>query len=106
LVDGGLSILQYADDAIIILDDNLEGARNMKLVLCAFEHFSGLKINFYKSELFCYSAAKQIELEYSQIFGCEQGKFPFKYLGIPMHHRKLSNLDRKRSRRTFPKNVK
>jgi hypothetical protein len=28
LVDGGLSILQYADDAIIILDDILEGARN------------------------------------------------------------------------------
>jgi hypothetical protein len=61
------------------------------------------EINFYKSELFCYIAAKQIELEYSQIFGCEQGKFPFKYLGIPMHHRKLSNLDRKEVEERFQK---
>jgi hypothetical protein len=65
LVDGGLSILQYIDDTIIFLDDDLEGAKNMKLVLCAFEHLSGLKINFHKSELFCYGAAKQTELEYS-----------------------------------------
>jgi hypothetical protein len=60
LVDGGLSILQYADDTIIFLDDDLEGARNMKLVLCAFQHLSGLKINFHKRDLFCYSATKLV----------------------------------------------
>jgi hypothetical protein len=63
------------------------------LLLCAFEHLSGLKINFHKSQLFCYDAAKERELEYSKIFGCNKGHYPFKYLGIPMHHRKLSNED-------------
>jgi hypothetical protein len=91
LVDGGLSILQYADDTIIFMEDDLERAKNMKLVLCVFEQLSALKINFHKSELFYYGAAKGLELEYSDIFGCGVGSFLFKYLGIPMHHRKLSN---------------
>jgi hypothetical protein len=30
---------------------------------------------------------------YSTIFGCQGVSFPFKYLGIPMHYRKLSNKD-------------
>jgi hypothetical protein len=29
--------------------------------------------------------------EYSRIFGCQSGTYPFKYLGIPMHHKKLSS---------------
>jgi hypothetical protein len=33
LVDGGVSILQYADDKIIFLDHDLEKALNMKLIL-------------------------------------------------------------------------
>jgi hypothetical protein len=51
LVDKGLSILQYADDIIIFLDHNLEQAKKMKLLLTVFEHLSGLKINFHKSEI-------------------------------------------------------
>jgi hypothetical protein len=52
LVDGGFSILQYADDTIIFMEHNLEKALNMKLILCIFEELSGLKINFHKSEIF------------------------------------------------------
>jgi hypothetical protein len=36
LVDGGVSILQYADDTIIFLDHDLEKSLNMKLILCIF----------------------------------------------------------------------
>lgn len=28
-----------------------------------------------------------------KLFGCKQGSFPFRYLEIPMHHRKSSNGD-------------
>ena len=59
LVDGGASILQYADDTIIFMKHDLGKARNMKLVLCLFEQLSGLKINFHKSELFCFGRAKR-----------------------------------------------
>jgi hypothetical protein len=101
LVDDDLSILQYADDTIIFLENDRQGARNMKLLLCVFEQLSGLKINFHKSELFCYGAAKEFEEEYSQIFGCGTDSFPFCYLGIPMHHRKLRNSDWKEVEERF-----
>ena len=91
LVDEGLSILQYADDMVLFMEDDLDEAKNLKLVLVAFEKLSGLKINFHKSELFCFGAANNHSLEYKRIFGCVEGSFPFRYLGIPMHYRKLSN---------------
>jgi hypothetical protein len=54
---------------------------------------SGLKINFHKSELFCFGKAKEEHDQYKPIFGCDVGSLPFKYLGIPIHYRKLKNSD-------------
>ena len=81
LVEGGVSILQYADDTIIFMEHDLVKARNMKLVLCLFEQLSGLKINFNKSELFCFGRAKEEHDHYKQLFGCELGYLAFTYLG-------------------------
>jgi ABC-type proline/glycine betaine transport system ATPase subunit len=39
LVDGGVSILQYADDTIIFMEHDIEKALNMKLILCIFSSF-------------------------------------------------------------------
>jgi hypothetical protein len=63
----------------------------MKLILCIFEQLSGLKINFHKSEIFYFGKAKDVEDQYRNIFGCESGTLPFKYLGIPIHFRRLKN---------------
>jgi hypothetical protein len=93
LVDDGLSILQYVDDSIIFLDHDLEQAKNMKLLLTVFEQLSGLKINFHKSEIFCYGGAKEFQDEYIEHFGCNVGEYPFRYVGIPMHHRQLLNSE-------------
>jgi len=65
----------------------------MKTILCAFEQLSGLKINFHKSEIFCFGEAKSCESQYIELFGCNPGSFPLRYLGIPIHYRKLSNSD-------------
>jgi hypothetical protein len=92
-VDDGLSILQYTDDTIIFLDHDLERARNLKVLLCAFEQLSRLKINYHKSEIFYYGEAKEVQEDYSNIFRCQCGTYPFKYLRIPMHHKRLSNND-------------
>lgn len=51
LIPNGVAILQYADDIIICLENNLEGARNTKWLLYLYEAMSGLKINFLKSEI-------------------------------------------------------
>ena len=65
LVDGSLSILQYADDTILFMDHDIEKATNMKMLICAFEQLSGLKINFHKSEIFYFGQAKELEQQYS-----------------------------------------
>ena len=93
LVEEGLSILQFPDDTIIFLDHDIDKAKNIKLLLCVFEQLSSLKINFHKSEIFFFGQAKQHELMYSSLFGCKLGSYSFRYLGIPMHFRKLSNND-------------
>ena len=105
LVDEGLSILQYADDTILFMDHDLEKARNMKLLLCAFEQLSGFKINFHKSEIFCFGAAQEYLPQYTELVGCNQGAFPMRYLGIPIHYRRLSNADWKRVEERFEKRL-
>jgi hypothetical protein len=45
--------------------------------------------------MFCYREAKEVENQYTTLFGCGSGQYPFRYLGIPMHHRKINNADRK-----------
>jgi hypothetical protein len=93
LVEESLSILQYADDTILFLEDDLEKAKGLILVLSAFEKLSGLKINFYKSELFYFGDTKERSAEYVRLFGCKEGEFPFIYLSIPMNPSRLSNRD-------------
>jgi hypothetical protein len=58
LVDGSLSILQYAGNTILFMEHDLEEARNLKLILAAFEQLLGLKINFHKSKLFYFGDAQ------------------------------------------------
>ena len=38
LIDGGFSILQYADDTIIFMDHDIEQAKNLRLLLSAFNN--------------------------------------------------------------------
>ena len=66
---------------------------------------SGLKINFHKSEIFCYGQAKEFEDEYIELFGCNVGEYPFRYLGIPMHHRQLRNIDWSKVEEHFEKKL-
>ena len=93
LVDGGLSILQYADDMVVSTGHSLEYAHSVKLLLTTFEQMSGLKVNFHKSELLCYGLTKEYEDHYSCIFRCGIGLMPFTNLKIPTTHRRLRNSE-------------
>jgi predicted secreted Zn-dependent protease len=105
LVEGGLSILQYADDTILFLEDDLDKAKNLKMVLGAFEKLSGLKINFHKSELFCFGETKERTTDYVNLFECKEGALPFRYLGIPMSYRKLANKEWRMVEERFQKKL-
>jgi hypothetical protein len=73
LVDGGLSILQYADDTLLFLEHDLEKAMNLKLLLLSFEQVFGLKINYHESEVFCFGQAFEAKDQYQHLFGCKRG---------------------------------
>jgi hypothetical protein len=72
------------------LAPSLEGARNLKYILCLFESMSGLKINFHKSEILCFDNAKEIDYLYVDIFTCPIGNLPMKYLGVSIDKKKIN----------------
>jgi hypothetical protein len=84
LIPKGIAILQYADNTIICLEDNLEKARNHKILLYMFEQMSGLKISFEKSEIVLVGGDDISALEYADLFNCQTIIFPIKYLGVPV----------------------
>jgi hypothetical protein len=83
--------LQHADDTLLFLDNDEQGACHLKWLMVCFEHLSGMKINYHKSDL------TPINLEeaytFAKVFCCKVGAFPFRYLGVPLHHEKLSRED-------------
>jgi hypothetical protein len=87
------------------MENDLGQAANMKLLLCAFEQLSGLKINFHKSKVLCSGEAKEMEGLYTNLFGCGLGQYPFRYLGILMHHKKITNADCKIIEEKFEKKL-
>ena len=48
---GGIVSLQYADDTLLFLGNDMEKAKKIKWVLSCFEQLSGMRINYDKSEL-------------------------------------------------------
>lgn len=90
---GGVICLQYADDTVLFLENNLAKAKNLKHVLSCFENVSGMKINYTKSELVPIGMTSEEHIPFSNIFGCPVGDFPIKYLGIPLHYDKLRRED-------------
>jgi hypothetical protein len=85
--------LQYADDTILLLEDNLDQARNLKIIICLFEQMSGLKINFHKSDIYCLGEPSDREGDFERIFTCKSGLLPMKYLGVPINKKRLKNSD-------------
>jgi hypothetical protein len=53
----------------------------------------------------CHRQAKNCSDQYSHIFSCGIGQYPFRNLGIPMNHRKLGNRDWKAVEESFQKKL-
>jgi hypothetical protein len=44
-----------------------------------------------------------MEPYYTTLFGCNAGEYPFRYLGIPMHHTQLLNSEWRKVEERFQK---
>lgn len=93
IVDKGVVVLQYADDTILCLKHSLEGARNLKILLYIYELMAGLKINFNKSEVMTINDEEGWDIIYADIFNCQIGSFPTKYLGVQVSPSRLHIVD-------------
>lgn len=93
LIPGGVVSLQYADDTLLFLENNEEMAINLKWTLTCFEQISGMKINYHKSELIPINIEEPEVAPFLHIFQCKSGRFPIKYLGLPLHFDKLRRED-------------
>lgn len=89
----GVVSMQYADDTLLFLDDNLEHAKHLKWLLSCFEQMSGMRIDFHKCDLVRINIEFDEAIKFAQCFGCKIGSFPIKYLGAPLHHSKIRRED-------------
>ena len=61
----------------------------MKLLLYMYELMAGLKINFSKSEILTIKDEEGWDRKYADIFNCQLGTFPIRYLGVPISPSRL-----------------
>lgn len=81
---GDFSIVQYADDTLLILPATASILFNLKGLLRSFSDSSGLHVNFSKSFLVPINVTKEKSKHLANTFACEVGKMPFTYLGLPL----------------------
>jgi hypothetical protein len=76
-----------------VFGNDMVKARNVKLMLYIFEKMSGLKISFEKSEIILVGGDNNLATTYADVFNCQIGLFPIKYLGVPVSPSRLRVTD-------------
>lgn len=77
-------VIQYADDTILVLPAIPSQLWQVKNLLMHYANYTGLKVNYSKSFLVPLNINEDSLPGLLQILGCQQGKLPFAYLGLPM----------------------
>jgi mannosylglycoprotein endo-beta-mannosidase len=90
---GGIVSLQYADDTILFSSAKESMVENIKCILMWYEQVSGMRISFHKSEIVPLNLESRETQRLAHILSCTVGKFPMKYLGVPLHYENLTKED-------------
>lgn len=94
LLGGALvSFIQFADDYLFMVKDEVEGMRNLRCILLIMEVATGLKVNWAKSTVSSVGDATSME-EAVSIFGCDIAPLPITYLGLPLRAKPLLGVSR------------
>jgi len=87
-----VSHLAFADDIMVFFDGNSQSLEKIADVLQDFSVSSGLSMNKSKTDLIL-AGVNQLETSRMTSIGFNLGSLPFRYLGLPLMHRKLRNAD-------------
>lgn len=82
--------MMFADDLLMFCKAEKTSVESMGQVLEKFFAASGLSANKEKSCVYLTGVSHQIREEIIDCQGMVEGTFPFRYLGIPLHTKKLS----------------
>src|SRR4051812_40509279 len=63
------------------------------MLMYMFELISELKINFMKSDFFTINADDNVVEFYSELFNCQLGQLPMRYIGMHVTFANLKNVD-------------
>nr|KYP36869.1 hypothetical protein KK1_041971 [Cajanus cajan] len=87
-----ISLLQFADDTLIIGEATIQNLWCLKAILRCFELISGMKINFHKSCVVNIHSGADFTNLAASFLHCKVGQLPFKHLSLPLgaNPRKLS----------------
>jgi len=83
----------YADDAAIFASPSNLEIDHLHRILSFFGECSGLKINISKIEIYPIRLDTNTIVQLLQNFPSKVCNFPGKYLGLPLHVRKLRKID-------------
>jgi len=83
----------YADNVAIFADPSSLELEHLHRILAFFGDCSGLKINISKTEIFPIRLVDSVVTQLLQNFPGKIAKFPGKYLGLPLHIRKLCKVE-------------
>lgn len=87
------TVLQYADDTLILLEGDTNSLTRLKSILDDFSLATGLTINFHKSTFVPLHIDASTATAMADILGCQVSGFPQTYLGLPLTPYKLRVCD-------------
>ena len=82
--DQDYPVIQYADDTLIILPADRIQLLALKDMLQVFAQSTSLDVNYHKSFLVPINVDPIVMNDLFVAFGCQIGKMPFTYLGLPV----------------------
>uniref|UniRef100_A0A803Q9E6 Reverse transcriptase domain-containing protein n=1 Tax=Cannabis sativa TaxID=3483 RepID=A0A803Q9E6_CANSA len=85
--------LSFADDLLLFSKGTQAAVNHLKNALDDFCNQIGLNVNLAKSQIFFGGVQADERKEIAQVIGLEEGKFPLKYLGVPLRPTKWKMED-------------
>lgn len=76
--------LQFADDTLIFGDASMQNILTLKSILRCYEMASGLRVNFFKSNITGLNMERRITQVFADMLNCKMMEIPFTYLGLPV----------------------
>jgi len=86
-----VSMLQFADDTLVICQATNQDVITIKTILICFELATDLKVKFHKMRIGVVGVQSQQLEVYANMFNCAQMSMPFKYLGLKVQENQKKN---------------